>query len=135
MRPRGPWNRTPARGVTRASAMHPHRTPRRRTRQQDPYRIPRSQQLTRAQTPKLPGVAIYPETNGYTGSIDLGFDGRGNRIRVKRRGRTKAIVRERLAQVVADRDAGIKTSDGYTVGEAARDWLEKGTRDLGESTV
>jgi len=40
---------------------------------------------------------IYPETNGYTGSIDLGFDGRGNRIRVKRRGRTKAIVRERLA--------------------------------------
>lgn len=78
---------------------------------------------------------IYPETNGYTGSIDLGFDGRGNRIRVKRRGRTKAIVRERLAQVVADRDAGIKTSDGYTVGEAARDWLEKGTRDLGESTV
>ncbi len=56
---------------------------------------------------------IYPETNGYTGSIDLGFDGRGNRIRVKRRGRTKAIVRERLAQVVADRDAGIKTSDGY----------------------
>ena len=78
---------------------------------------------------------IYPETNGYTGSIDLGFDGRGNRIRVKRRGRTKAIVRERLAQVVADRDAGIKTSDGYTIGEAARDWLEKGTRDLGESTV
>ena len=78
---------------------------------------------------------IYPETNGYTGSIDLGFDGRGNRIRVKRRGRIKAIVRERLAQVVADRDAGIKTSDRYTVGEAARDWLEKGTRDLGESTV
>jgi integrase len=78
---------------------------------------------------------IYPETNGYTGSIDLGFDGRGNRIRVKRRGRTKAIVRERLIQVVADRDAGIKTSDGYTVREAARDWLEKGTRDLDENTV
>ena len=78
---------------------------------------------------------IYPETNGYTGSIDLGFDGRGNRIRVKRRGRTKAIVRERLIQVVADLDAGIKTSDGYTVGDAARDWLEKGTRDLDESTV
>ncbi len=68
---------------------------------------------------------IYPETNGYTGSIDLGFDGRGNRIRVKRRGRTKAIVRERLIRVVTDLDAGIKTSDGYTVGEAARDWLEK----------
>jgi integrase len=78
---------------------------------------------------------IYPETNGYTGSIDLGFDGHGNRIRVKRRGRTKAIVRERLIQVVADRDAGIKTTDGYTVREAARDWLEKGTRDLDQSTI
>ena len=33
---------------------------------------------------------------GTPESIDLGFDGRGNRIRVKRRGRTKAIVRERL---------------------------------------
>ena len=32
-------------------------------------------------------------------------------------------------------DAGIKTSDGYTVGDAARDWLEKGTRDLDERTV
>ena len=39
---------------------------------------------------------IYPEDNGYTGAIDLGFDGRGNRIRIKRRGRTKAIVREQL---------------------------------------
>ena len=78
---------------------------------------------------------IYPETNGYTGSIDLGFDGRGNRIRVKRRGRTKAIVRERLIQVVADRDAGIKTSDGYTVRAAACDWLEKGTRNLDEGTI
>jgi integrase len=78
---------------------------------------------------------IYPETNGYTGSIDLGFDGCGNRIRVKRRGRTKAIVRERLIQVVADRDAGIKTTDGYTVREAACDWLDKGTRDLDESTI
>ena len=78
---------------------------------------------------------IYPETNGYTGSIDLGFDGRGNRIRIKRRGRTKAMVRERLIQAVDDLEAGIKTSDSYTVGEAARDWLEKGTRDLDGSTI
>ena len=56
---------------------------------------------------------IYPETNGYTGSIDLGFDGRGNRIRIKRRGRSKAIVRERLIQAVDDLEAGIKTCATY----------------------
>jgi hypothetical protein len=41
---------------------------------------------------------IYPQDNGYTGAIDVGFDGRGNRIRIKRRGRTKAIVRGKLIQ-------------------------------------
>jgi hypothetical protein len=78
---------------------------------------------------------IYPQDNGYTGAIDVGFDGRGNRIRIKRRGRTKAIVREKLIQAADELDAGITTSDGYTVGDAARDWLEKGTRDLDEKTV
>jgi hypothetical protein len=69
---------------------------------------------------------IYPQDNGYTGAIDVGFDGRGNRIRIKRRGRTKAIVREKLIQAADELDAGITTSDGYAVGDAARDWLEKG---------
>ena len=78
---------------------------------------------------------IYPQDNGYTGAIDVGFDGRGNRIRIKRRGRTKAIVREKLIQAADELDAGITTSDGYTVGDAARDWLEKGTRDLDAKTV
>jgi integrase len=35
----------------------------------------------------------------------------------------------------ADLEAGIETSDSYTVGEAVRDWLEKGTRNLDERTV
>jgi integrase len=78
---------------------------------------------------------IYPQDNGFTGALDAGFDGRGTRIRIKRRGSTKAIVKEKLVQAAAELDAGIKTSEGYTVGDAARDWLEKGTRDLGESTV
>ena len=78
---------------------------------------------------------IYPQDNGYTGAIDIGFDGRGNRIRIKRRGRTKAIVREKLIQAADELDAGITTSDGYTVGDAAHDWLEKGTRDLDGKTV
>jgi len=30
-------------------------------------------------------ATIYPEDNGYIGAISLGFDGRGNRKRIKRR--------------------------------------------------
>jgi hypothetical protein len=35
---------------------------------------------------------IYPEDNGYTGAIDLGTNGKGDRNRLKRKGRTKEIV-------------------------------------------
>ena len=73
---------------------------------------------------------IYPERGGYTGVIDLGYDGRGNRVRIKKKGRTKQEVKDRLIQAVDDLDAGIKTSDSYTVGEAVRDWLDRGTRDV-----
>ena len=78
---------------------------------------------------------IYPERGGYTGVIDLGYDGRGNRIRIKKKGRTKQQVKDRLIRAVDDLEAGIKTSDSHTVGEAVRDWLERGTRDLDEKTV
>jgi integrase len=78
---------------------------------------------------------IYPERGGYTGVIDLGYDGRGNRIRIKKKGRTKQEVKDRLIRAVDDLDAGIKTSDSYTTGEAVHDWLEKGTRDLDEKTI
>jgi integrase len=78
---------------------------------------------------------IYPERGGYTGVIDLGYDGRGNRVRIKKKGRTKQEVKDRLIRAVDDLEAGIETSDSYTVGEAVRNWLAKGTRDLDEKTV
>ena len=78
---------------------------------------------------------IYPERGGYTGVIDLGYDGRGNRIRIKKKGRTKQDVKERLIRAVDDLEGGIETSDSHTVADAVRDWLEKGTRDLGDSTI
>jgi hypothetical protein len=74
---------------------------------------------------------IYPERGGFTGVIDLGYDGRGNRVRIKKKGRTKQEVKDRLIRAVDDLDAGIKTSDSYTVGEALRDWLD---REPGTST-
>ena len=60
-------------------------------------------------------ATIYPEGYGFTGAISLGFDGKGNRQRIKRKGRTKAIVKDKLIKAVADREAGLKTVEGYTV--------------------
>jgi hypothetical protein len=42
-------------------------------------------------------ATIYPEGDGFTGAISLGFDGRGNRLRVKRKGKTKAAVKDKLS--------------------------------------
>ena len=81
---------------------------------------------------------IYPEGNGYTGAIDLGYDGKGRRQRVKRKGRTKTAVKDKLIKLVEERENGIKTgkeADSYTVADDVRDWLAKGTRNLGKGTA
>ena len=80
-------------------------------------------------------ATIYPERGGYTGAISLGFDGKGNRQRIKKKGRTKAAVRDKLVQVVADREAGLKPTVGYTVADAVNDWLAKGLKGRDENTV
>ena len=78
---------------------------------------------------------IYPEGSGYTGAIDLGTDGKGGRNRLKRKGRTKEIVKDKLRKAVNDLEAGIDTSDSYTVESAVRDWLAKGTKGLSAKTI
>ncbi len=80
-------------------------------------------------------ATIYPDGYGFTGAISLGFDGKGNRQRIKRKGRTKAIVKDKLIKAVADREAGIKTVEGYTVAQAVQDWLSKGLKGRDEETV
>src|ERR1039458_2712982 len=82
--------------------------------------------------------SIYPEGNGYTGAIDLGFDGAGKRRRIKRKGRTKAAVKDNLIKVVQDRESGVKTSkdtENYTVELAMTDWLSKGLKGRDPGTV
>ena len=82
--------------------------------------------------------SIYPEGNGYTGAIDLGFDGAGKRQRIKRKGRTKAAVKDKLIKVVQDRESGVKTTkdtENYTVEQAMTDWLSKGLKGLDPGTV
>jgi predicted transcriptional regulator len=78
---------------------------------------------------------IYPEDNGYTGAIDLGTNGKGDRNRLKRKGRTKEIVKDKLRKAVAELEAGIDTSDSYTVENAVRDWLARGTKGLSAKTI
>jgi integrase len=80
-------------------------------------------------------ATIYPDGYGFTGAISLGFDGKGSRQRIKRKGRTKAIVKDKLIKAVADREAGIKTVEGYTVAQAVQDWLSKGLKGRDEDTI
>ncbi len=94
-------------------------------------------QLSKILIGKYQGT-IYPEGSGYTGAIDLGYDGRGIRQRIKRKGRTKTAVKDKLIKLVQDRESGIQTTketENYTVADAVRDWLSKGLKDRDDDTV
>ncbi|GIH99482.1 hypothetical protein Pta02_14910 [Planobispora takensis] len=80
-------------------------------------------------------ATIYPEAEGYTGAISLGFDPDGKRQRLKRKGRTKTAVKDKLIKAVKDLEAGITASENYTVRDAVNDWLDKGLKDRSERTV
>jgi integrase len=80
-------------------------------------------------------ATIYPEDNGYIGSVSLGFDGTGNRRRLKRRGRTRAVVKDKLIKAVEELESGLKPAEGYTVKDAVTDWLAKGLKGRDEHTV
>lgn len=73
-------------------------------------------------------ASIYPEGGGYTGAISCGFDSKGNRLRVKRKGRTKAQVKDKLREVVDDLEAGVTASLSYTVRDAVEDFSAMGSR-------
>jgi hypothetical protein len=78
---------------------------------------------------------LYPEENGQTGAIELDTDGKGDRNRLERKGRTKGIVKDKLGKDVAELEAGIDTSDSFTVENAVRDWLTRGTKGLSDKTI
>ena len=80
-------------------------------------------------------ATIYPEGDGYTGAISLGFDAAGRRQRVKRKGRTKAQVKDKLREVVEDLEAGVTAAEGYTVQDAINDFLDQGMKGKSPETV
>lgn len=68
-------------------------------------------------------ATIYPEGNGWTGAISLGFNPDGTRKRLKRKGKTKKEVKEKLVKAVEELDKGVKPERDYTVEKAANDFL------------
>jgi integrase len=80
-------------------------------------------------------ATIYPEGDGYTGTISLGFDAAGRRQRVKRKGRTKAQVKDKLREVVEDLEAGVTAAEGYTVQAAISDFLDQGMKGKSPETI
>jgi integrase len=72
--------------------------------------------------------AIYwDESKGrWYGSVSLGFDSGGKRLRRKVSARTKTEVKSKLRELHSDLDAGVQTSVSYTVDQAVADWMQEG---------
>jgi integrase len=80
-------------------------------------------------------ATIYPEGDGFTGAISLGFDAKGKRQRVKRKGKTKAQVKDKLREVVDNLEAGVRAEARYTVKDAVNDFLDKGLKGKSKATI
>ena len=61
----------------------------------------------------------------YTGALHLNFDWKERRLRVKRRGKTKAQVKDKLREAVADLEAGVTTDTSYIVEDAVFDFWRR----------
>src|SRR3954452_9917088 len=54
---------------------------------------------------------IYKEGDHYTGAISLGFGPDGRRKRLKRKGRNKTEVKDRLIEAVKDLESGVASAE------------------------
>ncbi|MFJ7529137.1 tyrosine recombinase XerC [Streptomyces griseus] len=73
--------------------------------------------------------------NRFVGAVSLGFTPAGKRQRSKVSGKTKTEVRHKLRELKKELDAGVKSSASYTVTQAVSDWLDKGLKGRGESSI
>jgi integrase len=65
----------------------------------------------------------------HVGTVSLGYDATGKRIRRTVRGRTKAEVKAKLDALHDEIKASIRTPATYTVEQCVRDWLDSLTLD------
>jgi len=71
----------------------------------------------------------------WRGVVSLGFSVDGNRIRKKVSGKTRTEVKDKLKGLHSELDAGVRTTQGYTVEKAVTDWLAEGLPGRTEKTV
>ena len=70
------------------------------------------------------GISWDKVNNCYVGTISLGCDDAGKRLRRTVRGKTKAEVKEKLDGLHKEIKAGIWTPATYTVKQCVMDWLD-----------
>ena len=71
----------------------------------------------------------------YVGAVSLGFGPSGTRSRRKVTGRTKTEVREKLKELHAQVEAGLRPKRRYTVNDALDDWLAQSLDGLSAATA
>ena len=72
----------------------------------------------------------------WIATASLGFTPAGKRIVKTGSGRTKTEARQKLKEVLRDRDDGLAIApSGYTVADAVRDWLAYGLADRDAATM
>ena len=81
------------------------------------------------------GVSWDKINKCYVGTISLGYDGNGKRLRRTVRGRTKAEVKDKLDKLHHEINAGIQTPATYTVKQCVADWLADLTLDPGTVAI
>jgi integrase len=75
------------------------------------------------------GISWDTSHKYYLGTLSLGLDAAGKRIRRTVTGRTKTEVRAKLAKLKDEINAGIRTPATYTVEQCVRDWIDSLTFD------
>jgi integrase len=78
---------------------------------------------------------IYPEDGRVTGALSLGFGPDGKRKRLKRKGRNKTEVIDKLIEAVKDLESGVESPTNYTVRDAVEDSLTKGLKGRDPETI
>ena len=70
------------------------------------------------------GVSWDRVNKCYVGTISLGYDDVGKRLRRTARGKTKQAVKDKLDKLHEEIKAGIETPATYTVRQCVTDWLD-----------
>ena len=90
---------------------------------------PQKPELKRRRERGDDGISWDKINKCYVGTISLGYDGNGKRLRRTVRGKTKAEVKDKLDKLHDEINAGIRTPATYTVRQCVADWLDDLTLD------